>query len=103
MTSFVDEYFSHLICGIVLSVVSLATALDDSPYVADAMTTCDILLRRAGQSDMCTGEYLSEGAAREWSTVVKIFITSPSLKPVSLSLSRISSVLKHPNKSFLTQ
>ena len=33
------------------------------------------------------GEYLSEGAAREWSTVVKIFIPPPSFKPVTLSLS----------------
>ena len=75
MTSFVDEYFSHLICGVVLSVVSLATALDDSPYVADAMTTCDILLRRAGQSDMCTGEYSKrrERASRNGSTLNEIF------------------------------
>ena len=48
------------------------------------------------------GEYLSEGAAREWSTVVKIFIPPPSFKLVLLSLSRISSILKYPNKSFLT-
>ena len=34
------------------------------------------------------GEYLSEGAAREWSTVVKICIPPPSFKPVSFSLSR---------------
>ena len=34
------------------------------------------------------GEYLSEGAAREWSTVVKIFIPPPSFQPVLLSLSR---------------
>ena len=37
------------------------------------------------------------------STVVDISMTPPSFKPVSLSLSRISSILKHPNKSFLTQ
>ena len=30
--------------------------------------------------------------------VVSIFITLPSIKPVSLSSSRISSYLKHPNK-----
>ena len=42
----------------------------------------------------------SEGAAREWSTVVKISIPPPSFKPVPLSLSRISSIVKHPNKSF---
>jgi len=54
MTSFVNEYFSHLICGIVLSIVSLATSLGDNPFVADAMTTCDILLRRAGRSELCS-------------------------------------------------
>ena len=37
------------------------------------------------------------------STVVDIYMTPLSFKPVSLSLSRISSTLKHPNKSFLTQ
>ena len=37
------------------------------------------------------------------STVVDISIPPPFFKPVSLSLSRISSILKHPNKSFLTQ
>jgi hypothetical protein len=36
------------------------------------------------------------------STVVDISIPPPSFKPVSLSLSRISSILKHPYKSFLT-
>jgi len=34
------------------------------------------------------------------STVVDISIHPPSFKPASLSLSRISSILKHPNKSF---
>ena len=43
---------------------------------------------------------LSEGAVYG-STVVDIFIPPPSFKPVSLSFSR--SLLKHPNKSFLTQ
>ena len=45
-------------------------------------------------SPLLTGEYLSEGAAREWSTVVDISISipSPSFKPVALSLSRISSL-----------
>ena len=55
------------------------------------------------QEHKSDGKYLSEGAAREWSTVVDISIPPPSFKPVSLSLSRISSILKHPNKSFLTQ
>ena len=36
------------------------------------------------------------------STVVDISIPPPSFKPVPLSLSRISSIVKHPNKSFLT-
>ena len=35
-------------------------------------------------------------------TVVDISISPSSFKPVSMSLSRISSYLKHPNKSFLT-
>ena len=34
------------------------------------------------------------------STVVDISIPPPSFKPVSLFLSRISSILKYPNKSF---
>ena len=42
----------------------------------------------------------SEGAAREWSTVVDISIPLPSFKLVSLSSPRISSTLKHPNMSF---
>ena len=37
-----------------------------------------------------TGKYLSEGAAREWSTVVDICIPSPYFKPVSLFLLRSS-------------
>ena len=41
-----------------------------------------------------------ERASRNGSTVVDISMTSPSFKPISLSLSRISSILKHPNKSF---
>ena len=41
-----------------------------------------------------------ERASRNGSTVVSIFIPPPSFKPVSLSLPRISSILKHPNKSF---
>ena len=32
---------------------------------------------------LCMGKYLSEGAAREWSTVVDISIPPPSFKPVS--------------------
>ena len=45
------------------------------------------------------GEYLSEGAAREWSTVVKICIPPPSFNPVSLSLSR-SPLFKTPKQVF---
>ena len=45
------------------------------------------------------GEYLSEGAAREWSTVVKIFIPPPSFKPVTLSLPR-SPLFKTPKQVF---
>ena len=46
-----------------------------------------------------SGEYLSEGAAREWSTVVSISIHPPSFKPVSLSLSR-SPLSKTPKQVF---
>ena len=42
----------------------------------------------------------SERAAREWSTVVKISIPPSTL--FHCHLSRISSILKHTNKSFLT-
>ena len=45
------------------------------------------------------GKYLSEGAAREWSTVVSIFISPPSFKPVSLYLSR-SPLSKTPKQVF---
>jgi len=41
---------------------------------------------------------VSEGAEREWSTVVDIFITHPSFKPVSLSLSQ-SPLSKIPQTS----
>ena len=41
----------------------------------------------------------SEGAAREWSTVVDISITPPSFKPISLFLSRYS-VSKTPKQVF---
>ena len=45
------------------------------------------------------GKYLSEGAAREWSTVVDISMTPPSFNPVSLSLSR-SPLSKTPKQVF---
>ena len=50
---------------------------------------------------LCTqkGKYLSEGAAREWSTVVDISISPPSFKPVSLYLSR-SPLSKTPTQVF---
>ena len=41
---------------------------------------------------VAVGRYSSEGAAREWSTVVDISIPLSSFKLVSLSLSRISSI-----------
>ena len=41
-----------------------------------------------GQIMALFGKYLSEGAAREWSTVVDISIKPPSFKPVSLSSPR---------------
>ena len=51
-----------------------------------------------GVRDMA-GKYLSEGAAREWSTVVDISITSFSLKLVSLSSPR-SPLSKTPKQVF---
>ena len=45
------------------------------------------------------GKYSSEGAAREWSTVVDISIPPSSFKPVSLSLSR-SPLSKTPKQVF---
>ena len=51
------------------------------------------------------GKYSSEESKHRVmeSTAVDISIPPPTFKPVSLSLSRIFSILKHPNKSFLTQ
>ena len=52
-----------------------------------------------GQIMALFGKYLSEGAAREWSTVVDISIKPPSFKPVSLSSPRspLSKTPKHVN------
>ena len=49
------------------------------------------------------GEYLSEGAAREWSTVAKIFLLLLPLLDLFHCLCHDLFYLKHPNKSFLTQ
>ena len=65
---------------------------------------CRILIDAA--KDALEGKYLKRkraSIAYMESTVVDISIPPPSFKPVSLSFSRISSILKHPNKSFLTQ
>ena len=48
------------------------------------------------------GKYLSEGAAREWSTVVLISIPPPSFNTCFIVFVTFFSILKHPNKSFLT-
>ena len=53
------------------------------PYIEDYGTQNSLSLMRQSQ-----GKYSSEGAAREWSTVVKISIPPPSFKSVPLSLSR---------------
>ena len=45
------------------------------------------------------GKYSSEGAAREWSTVVDIYMTPPSFKPVALSSPR-SPLSKTPKQVF---
>ena len=62
------------------------------------MMTPDVLDVNLDGGD--NGKYSSERAAREWSTVVLICINPPSFNLFQWSLSRISSILKHPNKSF---
>ena len=47
---------------------------------------CNVAATEQGAINI--GKYSSEGAAREWSTVVDISIPPPSFKPVSWSLSR---------------
>ena len=73
-----------------------------SPFVGDDrylidMIERDIIHRQLGVK--FEGEYLSEGAAREWSTVVDISVPPPSFKPVSLYLSR-SPLSKIPKQVF---
>lgn len=53
MTSFINEYYPHLLAGMSLSIGSMSVALGDVQFVADAITTCDILLRRAGKGHIC--------------------------------------------------
>ena len=57
----------------------------DGTHVFDMMVPTD------DRSNDTTGRYSKRRSEhREWSTVVKIFIPSPSFKPVSVSLSRFS-------------
>ena len=66
----------------------------------------DVIHLKTGTLNRTIGEYFKRKRvciACMKSTVVDISIPPPSFKPVSLSFSRISSILKHPNKSFLTQ
>ena len=84
------------------------------PLVAKAMAALDSLNKKdlgecktmskppSGVDDVFSAvmvSILSEGAAREWSTVVDISIPPPSFKPVSLSLSR-SPLSKTPKQVF---
>ena len=59
----------------------------------------ELIRRKAFCVAVYTGEYLSEGAAREWSTVVDISIPLPSFKLVPFSLSR-SPLSKTPKQVF---
>ena len=52
------------------------------------------------QEHLQVSSQAKERASRNGSTVVDISIIPPSFKLVSLFLSRISSILKHPNKYF---
>ena len=56
-------------------------------------------LQQIRTNEQKMGKYSSEGAAREWSTVVDISIPPPSFQPVSLSLPR-SSLSKTPKQVF---
>jgi hypothetical protein len=56
-------------------------------------------LQQIRTNEQKMGKYSSEGAAREWSTIVDISIHSPSFQPVSLSLPR-SSLSKTPKQVF---
>ena len=91
-------------CGIIKPAVALKTSLTLSGMLAS--TGFDYHIHEGGD---CTGGdavvkgmYFKrrERASRNGSTVVDISMTSPSFKPVSLSLSRSSLYLKHPNMSF---
>ena len=71
------------------------------PLIEDATEEDHAHSRKKKESipDYMNGKYSSEGAAREWSTVVDISIHPPSFKPVSLSFSR-SPLSKTPKQVF---
>ena len=71
----------------------------DSAVVINDVSDPDEDMDSEEEEEEEEGEYLSEGAAREWSTVVDISIPPPSFKPVSLSLSR-SPLSKTPKQVF---
>ena len=76
------------------------TVADTNVDLTDAATLMDgSTSRTTYEVHLDTGKYSSEGAAREWSTVVDISIHPPSFKPVSL-LSPRSPLSKTPKQVF---
>ena len=88
-----------LVCGFLMLNVFVGVVIDEYNAMKGEEDGSGLMTDSQKQ---WVSKYKSEGAAREWSTVVvvDISIPPPSFKPVSWSLSRISSILKHPNKSF---
>ena len=67
--------------------------------MGDNVTTSPVLGFTVDDASSSTGKYSSERAAREWSTVVDIYITPPSFKLFHCHR-LVLLYLKHPNKSF---
>ena len=87
----------HVIEAAITNMSSVPVGADGSLHVFDGgvhhkthelMMEYSLPFVEKGRNYTLYGKYLSEGAAREWSTVVDISMTTPSFKPVSLSLSR---------------
>ena len=67
----------------------LTTLLSEMKSMKEKETEYNILKKTMNNTNIeLTGKYSSEGAAREWSTVVDISIPPPSFKLVSLSSPR---------------
>ena len=76
----------------------LTTLLSEMKSMKEKETEYNILKKTMNNTNIeLTGKYSSEGAAREWSTVVDISIPPPSFKLVSLSSPRspLSKTPKH--------